>query len=224
MRFKDLFGLSLVLVALCASNAQSIGDSIGKSVDQLIDESNGIYSRDPNFPETPRESRMLWSKERGINFTMPSKLSGNSTNPEDSKMSAQTNERIQYQTASITKKAQTSSSQAIAGSQAISVVGNWTFGLRDSKSRVLALTLFQSDNAVSGTGTINDGGDTQEVAAAGSIQGDKLSLNATSSGYVNLYQLVLTINGNLASGEYRAFPISGEPWIGLAEGMRATSD
>ncbi len=232
MRFKNLFGLSLVLVVLCASNAQSIGDSTGKSVDQLIDESNGIYSCDPNFPETPQESRMLWSKERGINFTMPSKLSGNSTNPEGSKMSAQTNEEIQYQTASITNKAQTSakdlaqtsSSQAIAGLQAISVVGNWTFGLRDSKNRVLALTLFQSDNAVSGTGTINDGGDTQEVSASGSIQGDKLSLNATSSGPINLYQLLLTTNGNSASGEYRAFPISGEPWIGLAEGMRAASD
>ncbi len=139
-------------------------------------------------------------------------------------MSAQTNEGIQFQTASITNKAQTSSSQATAGLQAISLFGNWTFGLRDSKNRVLALTLFQSDNAVSGTGTINDGGDTQEVSASGSIQGDKLSLNATSSGPINLYQLLLTTNGNFASGEYRAFPINGDSWIGLAEGMRAASD
>jgi hypothetical protein len=28
-------------------------------------------------------------------------------------------------------------------------------------------------------------------------------------------------NGNSASGKYRAFPTSGEPWIGLAEGMRS---
>jgi hypothetical protein len=230
MRFKNLFVLSLALFALFASNADSIYNSIGKSVDQLIDESNGIYSHNPNYPETPQESRMLWSKERGINFTMPSKLSGNSTNPGGSKISAQTNEGIQYQTASSISEAQTSaqgiaqtpSSQAVAGLRA-NVAGNWTFGLRDNKNRVLALTLFQSDNAVSGTGTINDGGDTQEVSASGSIQGDKLSLNATSSGNINLYQLVLTTNGNSASGEYRAFPISGEPWIGLAEGMRQTT-
>jgi len=230
MRFKNLFVLFLVLVALCASNADSIYDSIGKSVDQLIDESNGIYSHNPNYPETPQESRMLWSKKRGINFTMPGKLSGNSTNPEGSKISAQTDEGIQYQTANSINKAQTSaqdmaqtpSSQAIAGSQA-NVAGNWTFGLRDNKNRVLALTLFQSDNSVSGSGTINDGGDTQDVSASGSIQGNKLSLNATSSGTINLYQLVLTTNGDSASGEYRAFPISGKPWIGLAEGMRQTT-
>ncbi len=232
MRFKNLFVCSLALVALCAVNGQSIYDSIGKSVDQLIDESNGIYSHDPSYPETPQESRTLWSKERGINFTMPSKLAGNSTNPEESRRSAQASDRIQYQTASSTNEAQSdakntvqaSSSQEIAGSQATSVVGNWTFGLRDSKNRILALTLFQSDNAVSGTGTINDGGETQEVSASGFIQGDKLGLNATSSGSINLYQLVLTTNGNSASGEYRAFPVSGEPWIGLAEGMRATSE
>ncbi len=213
--------LYLVLVALCVSNVHSIGDSIGKSVDQLIDESNGIYSHDANQPENPQESRMLWSKELGINFTKPGKLSGNSTNSETSQTSTQTNEGIQYQTASATNAAANPSSQAVAASQATSISGNWSFRLRDSKNRDMALTLLQSENAVSGTGTINDGGDTQEVSASGSIQGDKLNLNATSSGTISLYQLVLTTNGNSASGKYRAFPTSGEPWIGLAEGMRS---
>jgi hypothetical protein len=224
MKFKNLFVMSLVLVALCVSNAYSIGDSIGKSVDQLIDESNGIYSHDINHPENPKEARDLWSKERGINFTMPSKLSGNSTSPGASKISTQTDEGIQYQAASTTNAAQTPSSQAVAGSQATNVAGNWSFRLRDSKNRVMALALFQSDNAVSGTGTINDGGETQKVSASGSVQGDKWNLNATSSGTITLYQLFLATKGNSASGEYRAFPTSGEPWIGLAEGMRTTSD
>jgi hypothetical protein len=218
-RIKNLFVLSLVLVVLCTTNACSIGNSIGKSVDELIDESNGIYRN--SHQQTPKESRMEWSKERGINFTMPSKLSGNGKSPEASKVSTQTGEGIQYQTASTTNAAQTTSSQADGGLQASSVAGNWSFRLRDSKNRDLALTLLQSGNVISGTGTINDGEDTQKVTASGSIQGDQLNLNASSSGTINLYQIVLLANGNSASGKYRAFPTSGEPWIGLAEGMRS---
>ena len=218
-RIRNLFVLSLVLAILCISNAHSIGDSIGKSVDQLIDESNGIYPN--NHQQTPQESRMVWSKKHGINFTMPSKLSGNGKSPEASKVSTQTGEGIQYQTASTTNAAQIPSSQAVAGSQATSVAGNWSFRLRDSKNRDLALRLLQSGNAISGTGTINDGNDSQKVTASGTIQGEQLNLNASSSGTINLYQMVLSTNGNSASGKYRAFPTSGEPWIGLAEGMRS---
>jgi hypothetical protein len=218
-RIKNLFVLSLVLVVLCTTNANSIGNSIGKSVDELIDESNGIYRN--SHQQTPQESRMIWSKERGINFTMPSKLSENGKSPEASRVSTQTGEGIQYQTASTTIAAQTTSSQADAGLQATSVAGNWSFRLRDSKNRDLALKLLQSGNAISGTGIINDGEDTQKVTASGSIQGDNLNLNASSSGNINLYQMVLSTNGNSASGKYRAFPTSGEPWIGLAEGMRS---
>jgi len=218
-RIRNLFVLSMVLVVLCTINAYCIGNSIGKSVDQLIDESNGIY-RDYH-QQTPQESRMIWSKERGINFTMPSKLSGNGKSPEASKVSAQTGEGIQYQTASTTNADQTPSSQAVTGMQATSVAGNWSFRLRDSKNRDLALKLLQSGNAISGNGIINDGEDTQKVTASGSIQGDNLNLNASSSGNINLYQMVLSTNGNSASGKYRAFPTSGEPWIGLAEGMRS---
>jgi hypothetical protein len=218
-RIRNLFVLSLALVVLCTTNAHSIGDSIGKSVDELIDESNGIYRNSNQL--TPQESRMQWSKERGINFTMPSKLSGNGTSPGASRVSTQSGEGIQYQTASTTNAAQTTSSQADAGLQASSVAGNWSFRLRDSKNRDLALTLLQSGNAISGTGTINDGEDTQKVTASGMVQGDQLNLNASSSGNINLYQMVLSTNGNTASGKYRAFPTSGEPWIGLAEGMRS---
>jgi len=218
-RIRNVFVLSLVLVVLLTSNAHSIGDSIGKSVDELIDESNGIY-RNSN-QQTPQESRMQWSNERGINFTMPSKLSGNGTSPGASRVSTQSGEGIQYQTASTTNAALTSSSQADAGLQASSVAGNWSFRLRDSKNRDLALKLLQSGNAISGTGTINDGEDTQKVTASGMVQGDQLNLNASSSGNINLYQMVLSTNGNTASGKYRAFPTSGEPWIGLAEGMRS---
>lgn len=232
MRFKNLFVTTLVLVALCASNAHSIGDSIGKSVDQLIDESNGIRSHDIYHPENPQEARTLWSLERGINFTMPGKVSGNSTSassdasssPDASRLSTELSKEAQNQVAGATSVAQTPSSQEIAATNASNASGNWSFRLRDSKkNRVLALTLFQSYNAVYGTGRINDGGDTLAVSASGSVEGDKLYLDATSSETITLYRLALTQSGNSASGEYRAFSTGTETWIGLAEGVRIPS-
>ena len=118
MRFNNLFVIFIVLVALCASNAHSIGDSTGKSVDQLIDESNGIHSHDIYHPENPQEARALWSLERGINFTMPSKVLGNGTkpSPDESDFSAEINQEIQAQSAA--NPAPASSYQEIATSQA----------------------------------------------------------------------------------------------------------
>ena len=242
MRFKNLFVMALLLVALCASNAYSIGDSVGKSADQLIDESNGIHSHDIYHPENPQEARTLWSLQHGTNFTMPDTVLENSTDtrtdtstgasartsigtiPEASLASADSSESLQNQIAGATNASQTTLSQGVAALNATNAAGNWSFRLRDSKkNRVLALTLFQSYNAVFGNGRINDGGDTLEVLASGSVEGDKLYLEATSSGTIILYRLALTESGNSASGEYRAFSTGGETWIGLADGVRIES-
>ena len=59
---------SILAIFLCATNAGSIGDSTGKSVDQLIDESNGIITSS-NHPKNPKEARSIWSEDRGIDFT-----------------------------------------------------------------------------------------------------------------------------------------------------------
>lgn len=53
-------------------------------------------------------------------------------------------------------------------------------------------------------------------------RGDKLYLDATSSGTVTLYRLTLTASGNSASGEYMAFSNRGETREGLAEGVKIT--
>ena len=82
----------------------------------------------------------------------------------------------------------------------------------------MALTLYQSENTVLGTGNMNDGGDTQKVLASGVISADKLRLDVISSGIVNLYRLSLNLSGSSASGEYKAFSTKGETWIGTAEG------
>jgi len=229
MRLVILIALSLAILALFAVNACAIMDGgSGLSADQLIDASNGIYIPNTGIPENPQVARKLWSEESGINFTMPGNLSGNGTNPQASRSSVKTGDALEYQTASNTvsssqAKAVSSTEPAISQtrSPAVSVAGEWTFQLRDSKNRFLALTLFQSENAVFGTGNINDGGDTMKVSASGSVAADGLSLDVISSGTVNLYRLKLNLSGDSASGEYRAFSINRDPWIGTVEGMLA---
>ena len=157
---------------------------------------------------------------------MPETVLKNSTgtSPEASLASAGSSESLQNQIAGATNASQTTLSQGVAVLNATSAAGNWSFRLRDSKrNRVLALALFQSYNAVFGTGRINDGGDTLEVIASGSVEGDKLYLDATSSGTIILYRLALTESGNTASGEYRAFSTGNETWKGLADGVRIPS-
>jgi hypothetical protein len=132
MLIKNLFVLSLALVALCCSNVGSIGDPDGKTVDQLINESNGIYIHDINHPENPQEARMLWSRARGINFTMPSRLSENVTGPEASKISAQTGEGTRHQIAGTANSAKNQTSQNVSSSQAAGAAGNWSVRLKDS--------------------------------------------------------------------------------------------
>jgi len=116
-------------------------------------------------------------------------------------------------------QAEAASSPEPTVSPAAGVAGNWSFRLRDSKNRFMAITLFQSENTVLGTGNINDGGDTLKVLASGLISADKLRLDVISSGIVNLYRLSLNLSGSSASGEYKAFSTKGETWIGSAEGM-----
>jgi hypothetical protein len=236
MRFEILIALSMAIFALFAVNACAILDGgSGLSVDQLIDASNGIYIPKTGIPENPQASRKLWSEKSGIDFTMPGKLPESETSPQASRSSVQTGEGLQYQTASTVSSSQTEAAsspetailptESPTASQTASaetnVAGNWSIQLRDSMNRILALTLFQSENAVFGTGTMNDGSDTQKVSASGSVAADKLSLDVISSGTISLYRLRLNVNGNSASGEYWAFSNNRDPWIGIAEGLRA---
>ena len=227
--------LSLAILALFAVHACAIIDGgSGLSADQLIDFSNGIYIPDNGMPENPQASRKLWSEENGINFTMPGNLPENGTNPQASRSSVKTGEALEYQTASTSSssqaKAASSPESAVSAtspgispttSPASIVAGNWTFQLRDSKNRFISLTLFQFEDAVFGTGNMNDGGDTMKVSASGSVAADKLSLDVISSGTISLYRLKLNLSGSSASGEYRAFSTNHDPWIGIVEGMNA---
>jgi hypothetical protein len=192
----------------------------GLSVDQLIDASRGTYVFNTGIPENPQEARKLWSEEKGINFTMPGKLTGSGTTPQETRSSANTGEVTSSQNASAASsiQAKAASSPEPTISPASRVAGNWSLRLSDSKNRFIAIRLFQSENTVLGTGNMNDGGDTLKVLASGSISTDKLNLDVISSGVVNLYRFSLNLSSLSASGEYRAFSTSGERWRGTVEG------
>ncbi|NMB85154.1 MAG: hypothetical protein A4E44_01977 [Methanosaeta sp. PtaB.Bin018] len=224
MRFATLIVWPSIILALFAINACSFYDTTGKSVDQLINESIGIYAHNSGFPENPRESRVLWSQETGVNFTMPGIQSGNVTGASKSS-DANATDAVQYQSASTMSATQTSTSETASAersttSSRTNAAGSWSFELRDSKTRELSLTLFQSEDAIFGTGSMNDGGDTLEVSASGSVEKDRLNLDITSLGIVSLYRLALTTNGDSVSGNYRAFSAGKEPWAGIANGIR----
>ncbi len=241
-RFEFLVASTLAILAFFAINGCAIIDGgSGLSADQLIDASKGIYVFNNGIPENPQASRKQWSEESGINFTMPGKLSGNATNPEEARSSVKTGDALSFQTESAVNSNQSkaaASPEPIVSpatkpavspvippisSPAASVAGNWSFRLRDSKNRFMALTLFQSENTILATGNMNDGGDTLKVLASGSISADKLSLDVISSGIVNLYRLKLNLSGGSASGEYKAFSTKGDPWTGVVEGMPAAN-
>lgn len=198
MRLEILVALSFSLLALFAIDAYAIeSGSTGLSADQLIDVSNGDYS---GWGEqgSPKEARARWNQQSDDVYEKPAVSSDTSKS----------------QTTS-----QTTSPQTIAVPSAASVAGNWSFSLRDSQNRIMALTLSQSDDTLFGSGTISDINGTESVSAYGSLDGDKMNFNATTADTFAIYALYLTKNGNTAYGKYTLFPSDGEPSNGTAEGI-----
>jgi hypothetical protein len=148
---------------------------------------------------------------------MPSKLSGKGASPEESRLSAEVAAGAETQTASL---AQNPSKQSVSASSSLNVSGEWSFELRDSKTRELALALFQSEDAIFGSGTMNDGNATLVVSTSGFVEGDKLNLDVVSQKTISLYRLALIVNGESMSGDYRAFSTSLDPWTGIAKGIK----
>jgi hypothetical protein len=192
MRFEILVTLSFLLLALFAIEACAIeeGDS-GLSADQLIDVSNGIYDIGPG--ETPQQARARWDQNSDV--ANAGSAESKSTDPSS-----------------------TAPAQAVPAPSETSAAGNWSFGLKDSQNRIMGLTLYQSEGALHGTGTINAINGTETVSASGSLTGDQMALNITSLETGSTYSFSLTKTGNTASGKYLLSQSGGEPVIGTAEG------
>ena len=82
------------------------------------------------------------------------------------------------------------------------------------------LNLFQDGDVVYGTGVlILDPKTNLEVAAGGSVMGDKMNLDMISLGNVSLYSITMTVIGNSAT--YTAYRPGSPPSGGPANGIRS---
>ncbi|VVB67408.1 Uncharacterised protein [uncultured archaeon] len=106
---------------------------------------------------------------------------------------------------------------AIQGMRIASAAGSWSFTLTDTATRYLSLDLYQTVDAVFGSGKLTDKGTTVQATAGGTVLGDRLSLYVTPIGTQNLYRLSLTIKPGSMDGDY-IFTAPGTTQPGVAFG------
>jgi hypothetical protein len=95
--------------------------------------------------------------------------------------------------------------------------GSWSFTLTDVATRHLKLNLYQTADAVFGSGELMDNGITTQVTAGGTVLGDGLSLYVTPIGTQNLYRFSLEIKPGSMDGDY-VFTAPGITQPGVAFG------
>src|SRR5664280_1455608 len=213
--------LPLVLVAvfsILSINAHSIDSDGSESADQLIDASNGYtpYVVDTRFPASPQESRRLQGIDNNPNNAAPGSSASVATSAQDATTPTESAALNQ----NTTVNSETASTMTISATEATTASGNWSFVLNDSTNggalKEVALALNESDHVVFGSGNIAEGNNTQLVTASGLEDGNRLDLNLTTLGTVNLYMLSLNMNGDSAAGEYMAHSADGQSWTGNA--------
>ena len=218
--------LPLVLVAvfsILSINAHSIDSDGSESADQLIDASNGYtpYVVDTRFPASPQESRRLQGIDNNPNNAGPGSSASVATSAQDATTPTESAALNQ----NTTVNSETASTMTISATEATTASGNWSFVLNDSTNggalKEVALALNESDHVVFGYGNIAEGNNTQQVTASGLEDGNRLDLNLTTLGTVNLYMLSLNMNGDSAAGEYMAHSADGQSWTGNATGTKS---
>ncbi len=219
MRMQGLILSSLILLALLASNVQAQGQSM---VDAYIEGTKApeVYKNPyDNYPATPQEARELQKNKSALNWTMPSTLSAGGESAKESREEAESTGETQT-IASAEEAAAPDVEATPAQTETVNVQGNWFFALNDSMARELALTLLQDEGNVYGSGRIREGNSSLDVAASGTAAGSDLKLNLVSTSPILQYQLNLTVDQDLAAGEYKASSAGGESWTGWAEGQK----
>lgn len=241
MRFTASILLTLILTACFSANVGAIPDPNSVSVgageslaDKLIEASNGpgVLQSNTGFAPTPDASKKEWSNRTGVDFTMPESLSAGGNSAKASRAAAEASSESQAaedtadtaDTEAPPAEETTTAASDASSSGAASVGGSWSFTLEDSTPKEMVLTLFQSGDAVYGTGSINTGDSTLVVAASGSVDGESMDLDVTSIGTIGLYRIALDLDGDSANGNYDAFAASGETWEGNARGVRSVPE
>ncbi len=98
------------------------------------------------------------------------------------------------------------------------VAGVWSFTLTDIGTKSLLLSLFQSGDAVFGSGQMTAGNSIEQVTAGGTVLGDKLALYVIPTGSPNnMYRFSLTVRPGSMGGDY-LFSAPGITQPGIAFG------
>jgi hypothetical protein len=236
MKFKRLILSSLILLAYFAANAQAIQDAgsvspaPGESLaDKLIEESStgAVYTNANGFAPTPQKQREIEKNKSSMNWTMPSTLSGGGDSAKSSRDQAESTASEAATDTTAKETATAADTSAAAQSElpptettATSIGGSWSFTLIDSVQRELALSMFQNGREIFGVGNIREGNSTLQVAVSGSVQDETMDIDIISLGTIGLYKLKLNLNGESATGDYKAFFTNGESLTGSAEGLK----
>jgi hypothetical protein len=120
-------------------------------------------------------------------------------------------------TPGITEKGVRTPVRIIKGLGIAPAAGSWSFTLADTATRYLKLNLYQTADAVFGSGELLDNGLVTQVNAGGTVMGDRLSLYVTPMGSQNLYRFSLIIKPGSMDGEY-IFTAPGITQPGVAFG------
>ena len=109
-------------------------------------------------------------------------------------------------------------SPAIVGRMGVAMAaGSWALTLNDLDKKYLKLELYQSGDAVFGSGELAQGAVVTPVTAGGSILGNQLALFVIPAGSQNMYRLSLTIQAGSMNGDY-IFTAPGVNQPGVAFG------
>jgi hypothetical protein len=107
-------------------------------------------------------------------------------------------------------------------SESTPIAGKWSMEFNFGSPPKATLNLFQNEDKVYGTGVIVlDPKTNLEVAAGGTVMGDKMDLDMISLGNVSLYSISMTVIGNSGSGTYTAYRPGASPISGTATGLRS---
>jgi hypothetical protein len=200
MRIGILILSSLLLLAFFTINACSVkwDDPGSQSVDQMFTGDNRSISMESGVTRTVNTG----------SFSSGSP-SSESSSPD-----------LINQTIGVNSDAQTQP----PSSDSTPIQGKWSMEFNFGSPPKATLNLFQNEDKVYGTGAIFlDPKTNLEVAAGGTVMGDKMNLDIISLGNVSLYSISMTIIGNSASGTYTAYRPGASPISGTATGLRSTN-
>ncbi len=213
------------MLAFFAIAAYAFADSAGKTADQLI-AGDQIDTTPAGMAHDPWASRDAQTGQKGkdvLSVPMGGKLGTDSLTAKGAR-AQDLSQTSTVQNVAANTTAAPAPAQVAATTEPTSVSGGWSLELTDSASRNAVLTLWQSGDAVFGSGNVNlDANTTMMATASGTLTGNELNMDLVTLGKVNLYRLVLMVSGESATGNYTAYSPSASPSTGTAKGTRTVT-